>query len=205
MPPGFHLTLPVRPLAPSVGLCPHGPSFTRSITPSFFVASLLSPAPGASLFLPASSATVPPFPYFPSVSAPSATIFVSWSLPMVPTCSAPSLSSLASHVPSWVLQVFSLGPTAPPPPSSLLLSAPALPSSQAALISSFGLSGPPGFAIPASSACVDPDAGTSSSVPLSTSVGSGLVAAGAAGASDLDDAFLYHAFDEGREGGVRVW
>ena len=121
-PPGFHLTLPVRPLAPSMGLRPHSLFFfAPSQAPSSFsVASLLSPAPGSStLLLPSSVPAPPPFPrapfppspYFPFVSAPSAAAAF-WSLPMVPACSAPFLSSLTSSLAPLVL---SLGPTAPPP------------------------------------------------------------------------------------------
>ena len=39
VPPNFHLTPPVRPLAPPMGLRPHGPSLTPSVSP-FSVAFL---------------------------------------------------------------------------------------------------------------------------------------------------------------------
>ena len=208
VPPGFHLTPSVRPLAPPMGLRHHGPSFAPSKAPSFSVASLLSPAPGSSTLLPPSSVPapppfpltpVPPPPYFPSVAT-----FVSCSLPTVPTCLAPSFSSLASLGPSLAPPVFSLVPVASPPPPlsfSLLLLAPAHPSSLAAPLSTFGASGPSGFATLTSHAPVDRGAGASCSAPPSASVGSGLVLAGAAGSSDPDGVFLYHDFDDSSEKG----
>ena len=92
-PPGFLLAPPGRPLAPSMSSRPPGPSlaFSRASS-SCTVASLSSHAPGSSS-VPAPPALphapVPPSPYFPSVSAPSTNTFVSWSWPMVPSCSAP--------------------------------------------------------------------------------------------------------------------
>ena len=53
-PPGFHITPPVHPLTPPMGLHPHGPSLNPSVAPFFSVFSFLEPAPGALPFLPTS-------------------------------------------------------------------------------------------------------------------------------------------------------
>ena len=117
-PPGFSVT-PTLPLISAFSLRPTVPAFPPSRTStssSFSVASLLLPQTYASAFLPSFATPAPPFPFahvppsrcFAPSPTPSAHAVVSWSLPSVPTCSAPSFSPMPP--------AFSLVPSAPPPP-----------------------------------------------------------------------------------------
>ena len=140
-PPGFPVAPPVHPLAPPVGLRPHVPSLAPSVAPSLFcVSSRVLSAPGASPLLPSSAAATASFPHapvppsscFPFVSA-SADMIISWSLPTMPSCSAPFLCSVSAPTHSKVFPVFSLGSSAAPHPSSSSL----LPLALAAPLSTF--------------------------------------------------------------------
>ena len=193
---------PVCPMAPFLGLRPQVPSLADYVvSSSLSVTSLLLSAPGASPFLPSSIAAapasfphapVPFFSYFPSVLAPFVATFI-WSLPSIPSCWAP-LSSLSAPLAS---PGFSLGHSAPPPPPlSLLPSAPGFPSALPAPLSAVGLSGPPGFPTSSSGALVDPGTHASGGAPPSASRGSGFGFPGALGTSDPDDASLHHGLDD---------
>ena len=119
---------PVRPLAPAVGLRPSVSSLAPTVAPLLFpVSELLSSGSSSSHFapshpsVPAAShlqASVPASPFSIISSASSASV-ISWSLPVVVSCSFPSVASLAAVAHSLVPPVVSLGSLAPPPPSLL--------------------------------------------------------------------------------------
>ena len=111
---------------------------------------------------------------FAPASIPFAHTVVSWSLPSVPTCSAPAFSSLAPVAPG-----FSFVPSAPPPPPSLP------PSSSSSL--PFSSAPPP---------CASSTASASISAPPSSSDAFATDWSGAAGSSVPDGAFYYSEFDD---------
>ena len=156
-------------------------------TTSFSVASLLLPPTSAlsvfppSLLTPASSS----FPYstaplplcFAPASVPSAHTVVSWSLPSVPSCSAPTFSSLASVAPFFAPPALSRGPSAPTPPPSFPPSSSSFPFSSAQ---------------PCSSSTANALVGA----PQSSSDAFAAGRSGAAESSVLDGAFYYSEFDD---------
>ena len=144
------------PLTSSLPFCPPFASgsaplaSSSSSSSSFPISSILSSAPSSVLhsffappLAPVSASSVASFPYpLPFVSSAS----VSWSLPVVVSCLAPSLVSFSAPAPSGPF------PPAPPPPPSALFprgasfsssSAPPLP----AAVPSSGVSGVPSSAL----------------------------------------------------------
>ena len=200
-PPSFPLAPPVRPLAPHVDLRPPVSSLATPVVPLSFPASaILSSGPSVSSpFLPsyASAPVAPilcsPVASFPVISSSSPATVISWSLPAVITCSAPSLFLLAARTHSLVLLLVSLSSFVPPPPhaSSWLPSVPSFPSAPTVPPSSFVSFGDsPSFP--------DVSAGLGASTSRGTRPvcqhGSFFDFADASGS--CDDMFLYRGFDD---------
>ena len=189
---------PIHPITP-LCLRPAGPAFPSSrasASSSFSVSSLLLPTTCSSYFPSLSAPAPPPFPCasipppqcFVPAPPTSAHTVVSWSLPSVPSCSAPSFSSVAPRASSFVPTAFSLVLSAPlpPPPATSLLPSSSLPYSLAPP-PSFASSTSASFSAPPPCTPVAPHVGISSGAPHSASSASTPSWSGAAGSLDFDD------------------
>ena len=150
-------------------------------------------APSYPLLYVASHLQAPvPASSFLIVSSTSSATVVSWSLPVVITCSAPPVSSLAAPAHTLVPPVVSLDSVAPPPPSSLLPPVTSFPSVPPAPLFSFTSSGVPG--VPHSSLYVSAGLGFSAS---RCPCGSFLDGTGTSGTSySHDNPFTYRDFED---------